>query len=103
MLLDEVIETIEQSNASEIQKIVEVTIRKYHDLYPEWRILFVLVDSNATDERSRELLEFIRSVDQTYSQNQCGNLNEKYLNFLEYSLKICLTKGEKSGIIIERV
>ena len=59
MPMDEVIRAIEQTNAEDMQDLLQVTIKRYRELYPEWKILFVSAKADATDERSKAILELI--------------------------------------------
>lgn len=67
MPMDEVIRTIEQASTEEIQDLLQSVIGRYRELYPDWRILFVSVDQNATDELSRKVLKFIDTIN-----HECG-------------------------------
>lgn len=67
MPMDEVIRTIEQASTEEIQDLLQSVIGRYRELYPDWRILFVSVDQNATDEQSREVLKFVDKIN-----HECG-------------------------------
>ena len=67
MYMDEVIRAIEQTNAEDMQDLLQVTIKRYRELYPEWKILFVSAKADATDERSKAILELIRKAHELFA------------------------------------
>ena len=67
MPMDEVIRAIEQTNAEDMQDLLQVTIKRYRELYPEWKILFVSAKADATDERSKAILELIRKAHELFA------------------------------------
>ena len=77
MPMDEVIRAIEQTDAENMQDVMRAAIDRYRELYPDWKIIFVSADTNATDGRSRELLELISKADEIFTKNANSNLNEK--------------------------
>ncbi len=70
MPMDEIIRGIEQTDIENMQDVIQAAIGRYRELYPDWRILFVSADTNATDERSRELLELIRKADGIFAKKR---------------------------------
>ena len=67
MSMDEVIRAIEQTDAENIQDVMQAAMRRYRELYPRWRMLFLSADLNASDERSQRILELIRKADELIS------------------------------------
>ena len=63
MPMDEVIRAIERADVEDIQDVVQAVIGRYRELYPQWEMLFLSADTNATDERSLKILEWIRKAD----------------------------------------
>ena len=63
MPMDEVIRAIERADMEDIQDVVQAVIGRYRELYPQWEILFLAADTNATDERSLKILDLIRRAD----------------------------------------
>lgn len=63
MSMDEVIRAIEQTDAENIQDVMQAAMRRYRELYPQWRMLFLSADLNASDERSQKITELIRKAD----------------------------------------
>ena len=62
MPMDEVIRAIEQTDAENMQDLLQATMKRYRELYPEWKILFLSAKADATDERSQAILELIRKA-----------------------------------------
>ena len=62
MPMDEVIRAIEQTDVENMQDLLQATIKRYRELYPEWKILFISAKIDATDERSQAILELIRKA-----------------------------------------
>ena len=62
MPMDEVIRAIEQTDVENMQDLLQATMKRYRELYPEWRMLFLSVKADATDERSQAILELIRKA-----------------------------------------
>ena len=67
MSMDEVIRAIEQTDAENIQDVMQAAMRRYRELYPRWRMLFLSADLNASNERSQRILELIRKADELIS------------------------------------
>ena len=63
---DEVIRAIEQIDTENIQDVLHAAIKRYRELYPQWRILFMSADRNARDEQSREVLKWIQYLEEKY-------------------------------------
>ena len=67
MPIDEVIRTIEKTDIENLQDILQALMGRYRELYPQWRILFVSAQADATDERSKAILAFISQMDSQLS------------------------------------
>ncbi len=59
MSVDEIIKAIENTTKGEISGVVIATIEKYRKEYPDWKILFLSVETDASDPGSRELRALI--------------------------------------------
>lgn len=62
MPMDEVIRAIEQTDIENMQDLLQATMKRYRELYPQWEIMFISADTQATDERSKIMLEIISQV-----------------------------------------
>lgn len=62
MPMDEVIRAIEQTDVENMQDLLQATMKRYRELYPEWKMLFLSAKGDATDERSQAVLEWIRKA-----------------------------------------
>ena len=62
MPMDEVIRAIEQTDIENMQDLLQATMKRYRELYPDWKILFLSAKADATDERSQAILELIRKA-----------------------------------------
>ena len=62
MPMDEVIRAIEQTDIENMRDVLQATMKRYRELYPEWKILFLSAKADATDERSQAILELIRKA-----------------------------------------
>ena len=62
MPMDEVIRAIERTDVENMQDLLQATMKRYRELYPEWKILFLSAKADATDERSQAILELIRKA-----------------------------------------
>lgn len=82
MPMDEVIRAIEQADSENIQDILQIAIRRYRDLYPQWRMMFISADRNAMDENSQKLMELIHQADNIFAPTTSGNINENNQNIL---------------------
>ena len=82
MPMDEVIRAIEQADSENIQDILQIAIRGYRDLYPQWRMMFISADRNAMDENSQKLMELIHQADNIFAPITSGNINENNQNIL---------------------
>lgn len=76
MSSDKVISAIERSSRTDIADIVTAAICRYREVYPEWQILFLSAETNATDQRSRELRELICRANEIIGK-RCSKMNEK--------------------------
>ena len=63
MPMDEVIRAIERTDVENMQDLLQATMKRYRELYPEWKILFLSAKPDATDEISKAILELIRMAD----------------------------------------
>ena len=62
MSMDEVIRAIEQTDAENIQDVMQAAMRRYRELYPQWEIMFISADTQATDTHSKLKLALISYV-----------------------------------------
>ena len=62
MPMDEVIRAIEETDMENMQDLLQATLKRYRELYPQWEIMFLSADTKATDERSKIMLEIIAQV-----------------------------------------
>lgn len=67
MQMDEVIRAIEETDVENIQDVMQAAMGRYRELYPKWQILFLSVQLNATDERSKAILELICKAEELIS------------------------------------
>ena len=63
MPMDEVIRAIERTDVENMQDLLQATMKRYRELYPDWKILFLSAKPDATDEVSKAILELIRMAD----------------------------------------
>ena len=63
MPMDEVIRAIEQTDVENMQDVMQATMKRYRELYPEWKILFLSAQTDASDERSKAILELIHEAE----------------------------------------
>ena len=63
MPMDEVIRAIERTDVENMQDLLQATMKRYRELYPDWKILFLSAKPDATDEISKAILELIRMAD----------------------------------------
>jgi len=63
MPMDEVIRAIERTDVENMQDLLQATMNRYRELYPDWKILFLSARPDATDEVSKAILELIRMAD----------------------------------------
>ena len=59
MPMDEVIRAIEQADVENMQDLLKATMKRYRELYPKWKILYLSAKADATDEQSKAILELI--------------------------------------------
>ena len=62
MPMDEVIRAIEQTDIENMRDVLQATMTRDRELYPDWKILFLSAKADATDERSQAILELIRKA-----------------------------------------
>ena len=63
MPMDEVIRAIEQTDIENMQDVIQAAVKRYRELYPEWKILFLSAQVDAADENSKAILELIRKAE----------------------------------------
>ncbi len=63
MPMDEVIRAIEQTDIENMQDVIQAAMRRYRELYPEWKILFLSAQVDASDACSKAILELIRKAE----------------------------------------
>ncbi len=64
MPMDEVIRGIEQTDIENMQDVIQATMKRYRELFPEWKILFLSAQVDATDDKSREILKLIHEAEE---------------------------------------
>ena len=64
MPMDEVIRGIEQTNIENMQDVIQATMKRYRGLYPEWKILFLSAQVDATDEKSKAILKLVNEAEE---------------------------------------
>ena len=67
MPMDEVIRAIETADVENIQDVMQASIKRYKELYPGWKMLFLSAQADATDERSKAILEWISKTEELFS------------------------------------
>ncbi|MBE6920951.1 MAG: hypothetical protein E7468_05230 [Ruminococcaceae bacterium] len=67
MPMDEVIRAIEQTDAENMQDLLQATMKRYRELYPEWKIAFLSAKADAPDEVNKAILELIHIADSLVS------------------------------------
>ena len=63
MPMDEVIRAIERTDVENMHDLLQATMNRYRELYPDWKILFLSAKPDATDEVSKAILELICMAD----------------------------------------
>lgn len=63
MPMDEVIRAIEQTDAENIQDVMQAAMKRYRELYPQWKMLFLSADSCVADPHSKAILALIREAE----------------------------------------
>ena len=63
MPMDEIIRAIEQTDIENMQDLLQATMKRYRELYPDWKIQFLSAKPDATDPVSKAILELIRMAD----------------------------------------
>ncbi|MBE6948213.1 MAG: hypothetical protein E7454_08230 [Ruminococcaceae bacterium] len=64
MPMDEVIRGIEQTDIENMQDVIQAAIKRYRELYPEWKILFLSAQVDATDEKSKAILKLVNEAEE---------------------------------------
>ena len=67
MPMDEVIRAIEQTDAENIQDVMQAAIKRYKELYPEWQMLFLSAKSDAVNAYNQEILDLIHKAEELVS------------------------------------
>lgn len=63
MPMDEVIRAIEQTDVENMQDLIQAIMKKYRELYPAWKMIFLSAKVDAADERSKAVLRLIRMAE----------------------------------------
>ena len=63
MPMDEIIRAIEQTVAENIQDVIQAAMKRYKELYPNWRMLFLSAQPDASDAHSKAIMELICKAD----------------------------------------
>lgn len=63
MPMDEVIRAIERADVEDIQDLLQATMKRYRELYPEWKILYLSAKADAEDAYSKAILDVIRMAE----------------------------------------
>ena len=66
MPMDEVIRAIEQTDVENIQDLVQAAMKRYRELYPNWKMLYLSAKADATDERSLAILKLIHQAHELF-------------------------------------
>ena len=64
MPMDEVIRAIEETDAENIQDVLQAVIGRYRKLYPQWRILLLSADPSDAGKRNKQFLKLISKAEQ---------------------------------------
>ena len=64
MPMDEVIRGIEQTDIENMQDVMQAAMKRYRELYPEWKILFLSAQVDATDEKSKTILKLVNEAEE---------------------------------------
>ena len=67
MPMDEVIRAIEQTDAENMQDVMQAAMKRYRELYPDWKMVFLSAKCDAQDARSRGALELICKAEELYT------------------------------------
>ena len=63
MPMDEVIRAIEQTDVENMQDVIQATMKRYRELYPDWKILFLSAPVDASNENSKAILKLIHEAE----------------------------------------
>ena len=63
MPMDEIIRGIEKADVENMQDVLKAVLERYRELYPDWEILLVSAKKDATDDLSKEILDFISKIE----------------------------------------
>ena len=64
MEMDEVIRGIEQTGIENMQDVMQAAMKRYRELYPEWKILFLSAQVGAADDKSKAILRLIHEAEE---------------------------------------
>lgn len=67
MPMDEVIRAIEQTDAENMQDVMQAAMKRYRELYPKWKMVFLSAPKDTTDAQSRAALELICKAEELYT------------------------------------
>ena len=67
MPMDEVIRAIEQADTENMQDVMQAAMKRYRELYPDWKMIFLSAPKNAPDAQSQAALELIRKAEEIYT------------------------------------
>ena len=74
MPMDEVIRAIEQTDGENIQDVIQAAMKRYRELYPQWRKLFMSAQVDASDARSKAIREWIQKAEDIF----CSRADDVY-------------------------
>ena len=67
MPMDEVIRAIEQTDTENMQDVMQAAMKRYRELYPDWKMIFLSAPKNAPDAQSQAALELICKAEELYT------------------------------------
>lgn len=74
MPMDEVIRAIEQTDGENIQDVIQAAMKRYRELYPQWRMLCMSAQVDASDARSKAIREWIQKAEDIF----CSRTDDVY-------------------------
>ena len=78
MPMDEVIRAIEQTDSENIQDVLGAVFRRYRELYPNWKILFLSANRDDPGDHNQRLLKLIDLVEcLNFDKNDFKTVNER--------------------------
>ena len=60
MPMDEVIRAIEAADLENIQDLLQTAVRRYKELYPQWRVVFFTVKSDELDDDEEKITDILK-------------------------------------------